>query len=359
MNFWGRQASNNPALGFRRTLLALAVLATLLAMCSSGQPAPVTITATPDLLRNPLTGLPVDDPAIFNRRPLAAKISNAPDSVRPQAGVAAADLVFEHYVEGRLTRFTAIFWTHAPPRIGSIRSARLIDLEIPAMYGALLVYSGASEPIRQRIAESAFAARAYEGVTTGAPLYFRDPGIDVPHNLFAVPAEVWARASADGFTVAPPLSAMVFAPAPPAAAAPATQVSIDYGPDLVTWAYDEASGRYARVVDGEPHRDANTHAPVTAANIVILYAQHREDLSIVEGEWNGTTFYSIEIQLWGRGPATIIRDGVAANGFWARQGHDTPLTFWADEDATIPIPLKPGTTWFEIVPLDFSGVRIG
>src|SRR5216684_927532 len=68
---------------------------------------------------NPLTGEVVADPAVLQRRPLAVKISNAPPLVRPQAGIGDADLVFEHLTEGRLTRFTAVFWTHTPPRVGS------------------------------------------------------------------------------------------------------------------------------------------------------------------------------------------------------------------------------------------------
>ncbi|HRL10969.1 MAG TPA: DUF3048 domain-containing protein, partial [Aggregatilineales bacterium] len=57
---------------------------------------------------NPLTGLVVDDPAVLQRRPIVAKISNAPPLVRPQAGVGQADLVYEHYAEGGLTRFSAV-----------------------------------------------------------------------------------------------------------------------------------------------------------------------------------------------------------------------------------------------------------
>src|SRR5579859_3925706 len=63
---------------------------------------------------NPLTGLAVTDPTVLQRRPLAVKISNAPPLVRPQAGIGDADLVFEHLTEGKLTRFTAVFWTHTP-----------------------------------------------------------------------------------------------------------------------------------------------------------------------------------------------------------------------------------------------------
>jgi hypothetical protein len=135
-------------------------------------------------------------------------------------------------------------------------------------------------------------------------------------------------------------------------------VAIDYGPDVVEWAYDPLSGAYARRVDGEPHTDADSGAQVTAANVVILYARHQDDESIVEGEWNGTTFYSTEIELQALGPATLIRDGVAVAGFWMRWAEDAPLTLWADEEAAQPLALKPGTTWFQVVPLDFSGVRL-
>jgi len=354
----------------RRMLIPLAVTlgALAAAACTLPTRGPITITATPppDVIGpdgllpafNPLTGLPVDDPAVLARRPLAAKISNAPDLVRPQAGISQADLVFEHLTEGPLTRFTAIFWTHTPPRVGSIRSARLIDLEIPAMYDTLLVYSGASEPIRQRIASLPFADRAFEGVTTGPPLYYRDTSIEVPHNLFAVPAAVWARAEAAGVNrPRPDLGGMRFSVEPPSGP-PARTITIDYGADLVEWTYDPATGRYARRVDGVPHTDANNGEQATTANVVILYAHHQPDLSIVESEWQGQRSFSIEIQIWTLGPVIIIRDGVQTSGYWHRWQEDDMLTFWADEERSVPLTLKPGNTWFEVVPLDFDALAI-
>ncbi|MGQ9851589.1 MAG: DUF3048 domain-containing protein, partial [Aggregatilineaceae bacterium] len=351
------------------------LLFALLTACTVRERPPLIVTATPVSAptrvaaalaapaalpqdTNPLTGLPVPDPTLLKRRPIAAKISNAPDSVRPQAGLGAADLVFEHYVEGGLTRFTALYWSHTPPRLGSIRSARLIDLELAQMYGALLVYSGANEPIRQRIAASPFAARAYEGVTVGTPLYFRDPTIEAPHNLFAVPAQVWARASSDGVNDPPDLRAMVFSEAPPQGSQSVSAVTIDYGPDLVRWTYDATSHRYSRTVDGLPHTDADTGAPITAANVIILFVPHRDEESIPVGEWNGETIYSTEIQLWTVGPALILRDGVALQGYWMRWEADAPLTLWADDQATRPIPLRPGTSWFQIVPTGFSDLSL-
>ncbi|NDJ78423.1 MAG: DUF3048 domain-containing protein [Chloroflexi bacterium] len=335
--------------------------------------APVrTPTATPQVMPpdvlgpfhfppgyNPLTGLPAEDPTAMDRRPLAVKISNAPEVVRPQAGIGEADLVFEHLTEGNLTRFTAIFWTHTPPRVGSIRSARLLDLEIPAMYGTLFAYSGAAEPIRQRIADLPFAPRAYEGVTTGQPLYFRDPDIEVPHNLFVIPGELWARAEADGVNAPPEdLGGMAFRAAPPPDGTSAAAIAIDYGPDTVRWTYDGETGVYARFVNDEPHTDANTEQQVTAANVVVVFAHHQEDYTIVESEWQGTPYYSLEIQIWTLGPVMILRDGQMIEGHWMRWEEDTMLSFWTDETATEQLYLKPGNTWVQVVPLGFAGLEI-
>ncbi len=357
------------------SVLAGAVLLIgLLAACQSEPVIIITATPRPDQIAmipgvigpfdfpagvNPLTGLPVDDPAVLQRRPLAVKISNAPEIVRPQAGIGAADLVFEHYVEGRLTRFTAIYWTQTPPRVGSVRSARLIDLEIPAMYDTLFAYSGASEPIRRKIAALPFAPRAYEGVTVGEPLYYRVPEIEAPHNLFVIPANVWARAAEDGVNDPPSnLGGMAFSQTPLPGGQTANRVTIDYGRDAVSWQYDAASGRYRRFINGVPHVDANTGDQVTAANVVVIYAHHQEDLSIVESEFQGNKDFSIEIQIWTLGPATIIRDGRAITGYWMRWEEESMLSFWADEAGTQMLTLKPGNTWFQVVPLDFADLRI-
>jgi hypothetical protein len=355
-----------------KRLALWSIMLFLVGLAGCRSPHIITVTATPGPPTppvnplafppgvNPLTGLPVDDPGVLQRRPLAIKISNAPDIVRPQAGIGAADLVFEHYVEGRLTRFTAIFWTNTPPRVGSIRSARLIDLEILPMYQALFAYSGASEPIRQRIAAAPFAPRAYEGVSVGEPLYYRDPTIEAPHNLFVIPAAVWDRAARDG-TNDPPhyTQGMAFLSAAPALASPANQVTLDYGPERVSWQYDAESGRYRRLVNGEPHRDANTGEQVSAANVVVIYAYHREDTSIVESEWQGHKDYSIKIQLMALGPVKIFRDGGFVEGYWGRWEEDSMLSFWADLGLSERLYLKPGNTWFQVVPLDFAEIVIG
>ena len=60
---------------------------------------------------------------IATRKPIAVVIENHPDA-RPQSGLNKADLVYETFAEGGITRFLAIFQTQEHKEIGPVRSAR-------------------------------------------------------------------------------------------------------------------------------------------------------------------------------------------------------------------------------------------
>ncbi len=78
---------------------------------------------------------------LLDRIPIAIKVSTPSRSALSLTG--SADLVFEHYAEGGITRYTTVFYANEPEQGSSVRSGRLIDLEIPAMYHAL-GHSGSS-----------------------------------------------------------------------------------------------------------------------------------------------------------------------------------------------------------------------
>jgi hypothetical protein len=292
---------------------------------------------------NPFTGLPAPEAAL-ERPPLLVKISNAPAIVRPQAGLGAADIVFEHYVEGGLTRFTALFQSDTPPRIGSVRSARLIDLELIPMFDAIFAYSGTSIGVGERFAVAPFYARTYSSVAYGS-LFARDETIDAPHNLFIDPAAAWATARREGYDAPAAVPGFTFGDALPDGRAAAT-VTIRYLGTLVHWRYEAGIGRYSRSSDGIAHADANTGAPVYADNIVLLYAPHRET-DIVESQFRDVIAYSLAIDLSQTGGARFVRDGQTWEGRWARQP-DGALALLANNGT--PFPLRPGTTWFQVLP---------
>jgi hypothetical protein len=305
---------------------------------------------------NPLTGLMVSNPAVLSRRPLAVKVSNFPaDPVRPQSGLSQADIVFEHYAEGGTTRFTAFFLTNTPQRVGSMRSARLIDLELPAMYRAIFIFSGASDGVRQRIYNSIFANRALLADTMGEPFVFRDPDLLNPHNFFANPREIWFLADERNVNERPALHGTAFSPTVPPNGTPASMVDVAYGAEFVRWFYERGFARYARYADGEPHMDAVTEQQLTAQNVVVLYVDHVEDQTILEDEVGGG-HYSVEIQLWGEGPCDLFRDGERFDCRWSREDDFSMLTL--KTPAGDLLPLKPGITWYQVVPYGFTGITV-
>lgn len=144
----------------------------------------------------PLTGLTVSDPALLERRPLAIKVQNAPLS-RPQFGLPQADIVYEHLSEAGITRFTGIFLCQDVAKIGSVRSARFIDLEIPAMYKSLMALSGTSPGLLPKLENSDFSNRLfwYDRGINSAGFYrdkeLRQQGLAIEHTLFGDPAKIW------------------------------------------------------------------------------------------------------------------------------------------------------------------------
>ena len=298
---------------------------------------------------NPLTGLQVKDPTVLNRRPMVVKISNAPVLVRPQAGIGAADIVFEHYAEGGLTRFSAIFYSQAPDRVGSIRSARLIDTELMPMFGGLLIFSGASTGVETLLNNADYANRLFKGVLFGQPYFWRDETIDVPHNMFMNPNEVWKKATEEGINQRPKLHGLSFDKMVPGNnKAVVNKIDIRYRATRVIWKYDSALGLYRRSADGQGHFDANTMQQITAANVVVIFADH-QFTDILESEFQNNKSYSIQINLMGQGDAMLFRDGQQYNGRWVRDDKNSIIGLRTLNGAILP--LKPGQTWFQIVQL--------
>jgi hypothetical protein len=307
---------------------------------------------------NPLTGLEVSDISVLERAPLAIKVSNAPASVRPQAGLDKADLVFEHYAEGGVTRLTAVFLGETPTMVGSIRSGRLIDLEIPAMFKALFAYSGTSAGVGETYAKSDLwpDQLARPGTARGA-FYRRDLPKAYEHTLFINPERLWEVAEERGINERKDLRGMTFDPDPPRGGRRATDVSILYraGISQVEWVYDPDDGRYYRWQGGAAHREELTGAQLSAANVIVVAANHVET-NILEDTWGGG-HWSIEVQIWGEGPVSIFRDGRRYDGIWRRLDRHEPLSFWAS-DGDERIPLQPGNSWLQMVPLGFAGLEV-
>jgi len=303
--------------------------------------APPVPTPTPKpVFTCPLDGLPVQDPALLWRRPLLVKIDNS-QGARPQSGLSQAGIVFEHVTEGGITRFTALYLRTDPPRLGPIRSARLVDIDIAREYDGMLAHVGASGPVMQQIRNSGisdldqfFHAAAYQRV----------PERLSPHNVYTSSAALRALARELGFERAPRLRGIPFSEEVRQGGSPALIASVPFSSGYeVSYRYDATKRRYARFMAGQPHVDAETSQQLEAANVVvqfvpILATDIRED----ESGSPSLTFDRV-----GAGDALIFRDGQVFKARWQRDSDDE-RTRYLDESGH-PIPLKPGPTWVELL----------
>ena len=324
--------------------------------------AAVTETPQPDDGSiNPFTGLRMGDPAVLDRVPMLVKVANTPD-VRPQHGLDQADVVVEHYSEGGITRYTALYLTHAPDRVGSVRSCRLIDIELPRMFGAGLVCSGTSPGVKPTLRASWLFDENRPGDVNASVVMISDLGPFEcptcpmfrtsdrvpPHNLFANLPNAWREMTERDKNQRTPFDSWQFNLAPPNGGSAASQIEIPFTSGPVSWRYAAPEGVWERSIDGAPYVDAKTGKPLTATNILVVYAHH----AVTGIQEDVTGARSIQIQIWGDGPLKVFRDGRMVEGKWRRP--EEPNVFELVDADGAEIALKPGTTWIEVVPLDFE-----
>jgi hypothetical protein len=313
---------------------------------SAAPSAAPTIDPTAELC--PLTGVRDPGKPWTTRRPLVIKVDNSP-LARPQSGIAQADIVIEHYAEGGVTRFDAVFWCSDSDNIGPIRSARIIDFDLVTMFQAMLVHVGASNE-NLAVLKQMFGNRLLDENEFKAPFH-RIKERDAPYNTYTSSQGLWVVVPQRGITqTGVQLKGLTFADAAPAGGKPAAKVTIPYDSRFAdsVWELVPDSKLYKKSLLGDPLVDANTKQQVQAANVVVIFAQHTVT-EIIEDSLGSR---SIKIDLQGHGRAVLFRDGQAFDGQWVRADPNGFIRF-VDAGGK-DLPLKIGRSWYEVVPSDFK-----
>lgn len=330
----------------RPALLGLAALLVLPA-CSADDPQPAAATPDPSPTASPtpsptpgvvapLTGVEVhDDPELLERPVLAVKIENTP-AASPQAGLDAADVVFEENVEGGVTRFLALFHSHIPERAGPVRSARFVDTGVVRGFDAALVYSGARDEV-----DRALAAAGIELLTEGDPGFARDPGRSAPHNLFADLRQLVDLAAAAGVPPAEPTGWEWAGDAPSGGDGDEVEVAMS-GAVRTQWRYDPAAGVYRRSQNGTATTVTGS-GEIGAANVVVLASDVHTG-----GCCDSAGGAYVETDPVGEGRAVLLRDGRWYEGRWRKDAADAQYEL-TDPDGD-PLVLAPGPTWIHLAP---------
>ncbi len=306
-------------------------------------------------INNPLTGLPVSDPAMLGRRPIAIKIGNAPRYVRPQSGLSLADVAYEYYIEWGQTRFVALFYGNDAERVGPVRSGRFFDEHIARMYHSYLFFKGADDRAMtyfRTLDISDFLIIA--GIGTCPPFFMSPYQRDAYNNVFFDTTKWSACAERRNLDNSPQaISGGFFSVEAPQSLLNVTRIYSSYSIYSYNyWEYDPAANNYIRYQDvsdagsGKPESyapltDDLTKLPVAAENVVVLFIPH-----IYANTYNAEDeVYHIDFLDFGN--AYVFRDGVAIPARWNRMERDQPLLLTA-LDGT-PIYMRPGRTFYQVM----------
>lgn len=296
--------------------------------------AVTTTTLAGDLA--PLTGLPVADAALLDRRVMAVKIDNAP-AARPQSGLDAAESVYELPVEAGVTRFIALFHSTDAAYLGPVRSARPTDPTLLLPLGATFTISGAQDWVIAGI-RAAGVRLIGEGPGT-----FRIRSRRAPHNLYADTISLREVADSRDHPDEPPPPMWQFGDLP-AGSEPAETVTIDFSDAVVAgWSWDGSA--YVRATNGVAHQvlaKDGSLSPLTADVLVVLFA----DRYTASPPGDGTPVPAMDTT--GTGRALVFAGGKVAEGTWSREAASDTFTLTDGDDAPLQVPA--GRSWISIVP---------
>jgi hypothetical protein len=288
----------------------------------------------------PLTGLP-DPDGVANHRPaITVKINNT--DARAQAGIDQADVVYEEVVEGGYTRLAAIFNSHAPDKVGPVRSVRRTDQSIVWPVGGVFVYSGGAQYAIDSI-NTAPVKQLDE--TRAGSMMFRDPPDPgaAPYNLWAHLDQMFT-AEKHSPPVPPPPLFVYRDPRDDIAAPTLDSFRVGFGAGFdVTWTWDRQKQVWVRTTHRPAAPDVDAGGVrISATNVVVLFV-HYQGGAGVEGS---------EAQLTGSGNASVFINGSEVKARWTRpdKDHGAKLT---DMDGN-EIELTPGKTWVELPDVSYD-----
>lgn len=274
--------------------------------------------------------------------PVVVMLDNlAVDSVRPQAGLVKASVIYEALAEGGVTRLMPVFPAGVQvSEIGPIRSARPYFVQIAREYNGLFFHVGGS-PRAQEDLRSAEDLVNIDELNLGHPYFRRDPKRSAPHNLTTNHTLIQYAIRDHGAPSSVAIDAWKFAEEEGKADVADHVLSIDFSTTSykVEWKYDRALNAFRRFNGGALIKDRGSDEEVLAKNIIVQFVA----TSVADGN-------RLEIDLVGEGGALVFQNGVMVNATWKKPTDDSRTRFFSEESEEIV--LNPGQTWVELLPVD-------
>lgn len=291
---------------------------------------------------NILTGLPVQDAGESGRRPYAFVIDNHKDAAKYQSGLADADIIFEYEVEARITRLLALYNNpQNTPKIGPVRSARPVSLNIAMGFDAVYIHAGASTEAYSDLRKYSYMhIDADTSVTSYDKSLWGSTAIE--HSLFANGDK--AVKKIDDFARQGKRIKLKEGYQTPLffnedntelSGSPATKITIKYITYQPYYVYDSGTGTYTR--HGYKEADAKTDK-LAFENIIVLFVANKDS--------NDSQHHRIFSDI-GTGGGYYVTNGKYIEITWSKAKADAPLKLFTKQGE--PLKINKGKTFISYV----------
>jgi DUF3048 family protein len=271
--------------------------------------------------------------------PILIQIENSGQpTVRPQAGMQQADMIYEYISEYGIPRLTAVYWHPPSSTIGPVRSCRLITVQLEQMYRGMIYCSGANDYILGQVWK--WPNVVYDYAYRFAYMY-RTSDRAAPHNVMARPDQITAKTAQSNLPALKYDVAPAHPDAPLPGATPATTISVPA--HNATWRYDANRHEYLKWQDGSPFTNAGT-GQVHAKNVIVEHVRSGLDTNPAN-RFHG--YYTEYYELAGEGAADIYSGGGVVHVTWKHLNRDLPVVYY-DANGN-PVDLNTGLTWVHVI----------
>ncbi|MFH1366414.1 MAG: DUF3048 domain-containing protein [Patescibacteria group bacterium] len=300
------------------------------------------VSVEPEKFFRRFDGLEVADASAASLWPVGVMIENLM-TVRPQAGLSDASLIYETLAEGGATRFLVLFTGGSTaPVIGPVRSARPYYLDWAYEYAALYAHAGGSPQALGNIRD--YDTNNLDALSRDAVYFWRDTSRGAPHNLFTSGEKLVYALRDKGLLEKESTTRMwLFKDDAPLMERGEDQkfykVKFSSYTYEVEWKFIKEENLYLRYNADRIQVDANNQQELKAKNIIVQIVPPEEYL----GEKG-----RIGLNTHGEGKAFVLRDGIVIEGIW-KKAERTDRTLFYDANGA-EIEFNRGQTWIEVIP---------
>ena len=286
----------------------------------------------------PLTHEERDNEDQAKKKIFAVMLDNH-DDARPQAQISKADIIYEYRVEGEFTRYMALFQSNFPENVGPVRSARPYFVQTAKEYNAIYAHWGGSvaglEEVKKRNVVD------LDGIALEGIVFHRNKNVGkrAPHNGYISLPELEKYLVEKGVDVNDNTASLNFYDKEAnIEGLDVGEITLNFNNRYKTnFIYDEATGKYKYIRQGQPVIDEATGQEFDTDNLVVLFQK-----GVVAGP-KGT----LKMANIGTGQGLLLQKGKLAPINWEKENEDA-RTILKYPDGT-EVKFYPGRTFFSIV----------